>query len=819
MDPRNNPWFFLSVLFLFFSSKTHLTIAADTISVGESLTGNQTIVSKDENFELGFFRPGKSLNYYIGIWYKKVTTQTVVWVANRDKPLLDPSTSELRLLGNGNLVLFNQSKTPIWSTNSPSNTLNSTEAFLGDDGNLVLRDGSNPSAVIWQSFDYPTNTWLPGGKLAFNKRTNQSQLLTSWRNEEDPAPGIFSLELDPRGTSQYLIKWNGSQQVWTSGEWNGQTFNLVPEMRLNYIYNFSYVTNENESYFTYTVYNSSIVSRFVMDLSGQIKQLTWAEKTQMWNLFWSQPKQQCDVYGICGPFGSCNQDTLKCECLPGFEKRFPKDWDLNDPTGGCVRETPLQCGRKDGFSRRSNMKMPANPQVLSDRSAEACEAACADRCSCNAYAYGSSGCSIWDGDLLNPQQQSNDGGDLYLRLAASAIRIPEGKTKKKSITGAVVGAIVGVVAFLVLALVLIWRWRVRRSVGTSKTVEGNLVAFTYRDMQNATKNFSQKLGGGGFGSVFKGVLPDSTAIAVKKLEGLSQGEKQFRSEVSTIGTIQHVNLVRLRGFCSEGTKRLLVYDFMSKGSLDSNLFHPKDTVILDWKTRYQIALGTARGLVYLHEKCRDCIIHCDIKPENILLDAEFCPKVADFGLAKLVGREFSRVLTTMRGTRGYLAPEWISGVAITAKADVYSYGMMLFEIISGRRNSEHYSNDEKIRFFPTWAATKMNEGEEIISLVDNRLEGNVDIEELTRACRVACWCIQDDEAHRPTMGQVVQILEGVLEVNTPPIPRSLHVLVENQDKVFFFSESSNRSSQAQSNTTSSTSSQAKSTASSMSSKS
>jgi len=212
---------------------------------------------------------------------------------------------------------------------------------------------------------------------------------------------------------------------------------------------------------------------------------------------------------------------------------------------------------------------------------------------------------------------------------------------------------------------------------------GSLVAFAYKDLQTATKNFSEKLGGGGFGSVFKGVLPNSSLIAVKKLESWSQGEKQFRTEVSTIGNIQHVNLVRLLGFCSEGTSRLLVYDFMPNGSLDSHLFTEKDSDFLDWKTRYQNSMGTARGLAYLHEKCRDCIIHCDIKPENILLDAEFFPKVSDFGLAKLVGREFSRVLTTMRGTRGYLAPEWISGVAITAKAVGSSYGMMLFEFVSG----------------------------------------------------------------------------------------------------------------------------------------
>ncbi|KAK9156066.1 hypothetical protein Sjap_003546 [Stephania japonica] len=314
----------------------------------------------------------------------------------------------------------------------------------------------------------------------------------------------------------------------------------------------------------------------------------------------------------------------------------------------------------------------------------------------------------------------------------------------------------------------------------SIAVEGSLMAFTYKDLRIASKNFSEILGSGAFGSVFKGVLPDSTLIAMKKLEGTTQGEKQFRAEVSTIGTIHHVNLVRLRGFCSEGNKRLLVYDYMENRSLNSHLFRNDESKVpLDWKTRYNIVLGTARGLAYLHEECRYRIIHCDIKPENILLDADFVPKVADFGLAKLLGREFSRVLTTMRGTRGYLAPEWISGVAVTAKADVYSYGMMLFEIISGRRNSQR--GDGKIDYFPTWAATEIASGENVLAILDKQLEGNADTEELTRTFRAACWCIQDDEVHRPTMGQVVQILEGFLEARPPPIPRSLQLIMEGEE--------------------------------------
>ncbi|XP_043697901.1 G-type lectin S-receptor-like serine/threonine-protein kinase At2g19130 [Telopea speciosissima] len=714
MGARINPCFFLSGLFLYVSLDTCLSIGTGTLSIGESISGDQTIVSEGNgNFELGFFTPdNKSNNYYIGIWYRKISERTVVWVANRDKPLSDKNYSQLKLLENGNLVILDSMDTiNIWSTNLIStSSSNSTEAALLESGNLVLRNVSNSSELIWESFDHPTDTLLPGGKFGLNKlRANTSSA-------------------SPHGRIQWI------------------------------------------------------------------------------------PLR-----------GSTLSKLILMESI-GFSPRKATDYskNLSDWSGGCVRNTPLQCvgnaasvkgEEEDGFLKMSNMRLPMNPQsVAIGSSLQACEVACLNSCSCNAYAFDGNNCSVWKGDLLNLEQLSDGDtgrGDLYLKLAASELSNSTssgGGNKKGSVTTrAIVGAVSGVVALLGLLVVLIWTKQRRDLVGTLKLVEGYLVPFSYRDLRIATKSFSRKLGKGGFGSVFKGTLSESTIVPVKKLEGLSQGEKQFRAEVSTIGMIQHVNLVRLRGFCCQGTERLLVYDFMPNGSLDSHLFHKKkdsgDKVLLDWKTRYQIALGTARGLAYLHEKCRECIIHCDIKPENILLDAEFCPKVADFGLAKLLGRDFRRVLTTMRGTIGYLAPEWISGVAITAKADVYSYGMMLFELISGKRNSNQ-SASEKFRFFPIWAASKINEDGEILSFLDYRLEGNVDLAELETACKVASWCIQDDEVHRPSMGLVVQILEGIVEVSTPPIPRNLQNLVETDHEsiVFFPEPSSSQSSQARSPT-------------------
>ncbi|KAL6657832.1 hypothetical protein ACP70R_005612 [Stipagrostis hirtigluma subsp. patula] len=805
-------------VFLFLLSQILLCTAVDTINSTTPLSGAQKIVSKNNRFTLGFFPPKQGntspsgpRNYYIAIWYSNIPQVTTVWTANTDVPVSNLTTASLTIGSDGNLVLLDQSKNrQLWSTHI-SIASNSTMAVLQDVGSLDLIDSTNSSRVYWRSIDHPTNTWLPGGKLGLNKITNVSQRLVPWRNNADPSPGLFSLELDPNRTNQYFIQWNKSITYWSSGPWNGNIFSLAPEMTAGYNYNFVFIDNVTESYFIYSLKDESIISRFIIDVNGQIKQLTWVEALQSWTLFWSQPRSQCEVYALCGAYGSCNLNALPfCRCIKGFSQKVQSDWDLQDYSAGCKRNVPLLCqtnstsakAQQDKFYSMADVRLPDNAQRAVAASSQDCQVACLNNCSCDAYTYNSSGCFVWHGDLINLQEQysENGGGTLFLRLATP--ELSDSKKSKKTLIGAVVGGVAAVLIILAAVSYILYQKNHReRTLRISKTTYATLIAFRYSDLQHVTNNFSERLGGGAFGSVFKGKLPDSTAIAVKRLDGLHQGEKQFRAEVSTIGTIHHVNLVRLLGFCSEGSRRLLVYEFMPKGSLDLQLF-PGETTVLSWATRYKIALGTARGLNYLHEKCRDCIIHCDVKPENILLDESFVPKVADFGLAKLLGRDFSRVLTTMRGTRGYLAPEWISGVPITAKADVYSYGMMLLELISGRRNADK-KEEGKSSFFPTLAASKLHEGDVQI-LLDPRLDGDANIDELTRACKVACWCIQDDENARPTTGQIVQILEGFLDVNMPPIPRSLRVLGESPDTINFFSDvSSSQTFQTQNSTTNS----------------
>ncbi|KAM0925948.1 hypothetical protein ACQ4PT_003824 [Festuca glaucescens] len=807
--------------------------AADTIAVGRPLSGEQRLVSKRGKFALGFFQPDTSSknwyigiwynqipkhttvwvakNWYIGIWYNQIPKHTTVWVANRDAPVSDPASSQLSVASDGNMVLLHDghAKAPVWSTNVTASNSTSTVGLLLDTGNLVLADASNTSLVLWQSFDHFGDTWLPGGKLGRNKRTGEVTRLFAWRGYDDPAPGAFSLELDPDGaTSQYLLSWNGTAPYWTSGNWTGHGFTAVPEMMATdsypmSLYTFGYVDGADESYFVYDVKDDTVVTRFVVDVTGRVQFLTWVQSAAEWMLFWSEPKAQCDVYAFCGAFAACVENTLpSCRCLRGFSERRPHAWLQGNHAAGCVRDAALQqCATPnakddDRFYTMPNVKLPSNAQgVAAAASGHDCELACLGNCSCTAYAYNGS-CSLWHEGLINLQDTSSSGtgdGAIMIRLAAS--EFTGTGHNKKLIIGIVAAAVVAAVAVMVLVSVLVLRRR-RATAPRRVKLEGSLMMFTYRDMQSVTKNFSEKLGGGAFGSVFKGSLPDApaTLVAVKKLEGFRQGEKQFRAEVSTIGTIQHVNLIRLLGFCSEGTRRLLVYEHMPNGSLDRHLFGSSSShgIVMSWETRYQIALGIARGLDYLHEKCRDCIIHCDIKPENILLDDTFAVKVADFGLAKLMGRDFSRVLTTMRGTVGYLVPEWISGTAITAKADVFSYGMLMFEIVSGRRNVEQ-RQDGTVDFFPSTAVSRLLDGD-VKSAVDGRLGGHADMDEVERACKVACWCVQDDEGARPSMGMVVQVLEGLVDVIVPPIPRSLKLLGDPSNNVKFFSGFSTSSS-------------------------
>ncbi|XP_071696610.1 probable receptor-like protein kinase At5g20050 isoform X2 [Rutidosis leptorrhynchoides] len=319
-----------------------------------------------------------------------------------------------------------------------------------------------------------------------------------------------------------------------------------------------------------------------------------------------------------------------------------------------------------------------------------------------------------------------------------------------------------------------------------RKIAGLPTKFRYKELEEATDNWKSLIGKGASASVFKGVMKDGTQVAVKRIQREEErGDKEFRSEIAAIASVQHVNLVRLFGYCIHNNLRFLIYEFIPNGSLANWIFSRPASArnkrflaggCLSWDLRYAVALDVAKALSYLHHDCRSRVLHLDVKPENILLDENHRAIVSDFGLSKLMTRDESRVLTTLRGTKGYLAPEWLLELGVTEKSDVFSYGMVLLELIGGRRNvtvidtaggSNH--SKRKFQYFPKIVMDKMKAGR-IMEVVDQRLLdlGGLDEREVTKLVRVALWCIQEKVRRRPSMMEVVKWLEGRVAVEEPP---------------------------------------------------
>ncbi|XP_040371197.1 receptor-like serine/threonine-protein kinase SD1-8 isoform X2 [Rosa chinensis] len=774
------------VILLCLYLKTHICLAADTITTNQSLSGDQTIVSAGGVFELGFFNPGSSSKYYIGIWYKDLD---VVWVANREQPITDTSSSELRI-SDGNLVLFNESKSPIWSTNVSSTSGTSIRAVLLDNGNLVLRAGSNSSQPSWQSFYHPSGTLLPGGRIGFSSITKQKQILTSWKSSEDAAPGLYSLELDRNGTNSYILLWNRSKQYWTSGPWDekNRTFGLVTD----YIYNFSYVTNKNESYFTYSLYDPAILSTFLMHASGRVRQKSWLRSVNQWQFFWSQPRQ-CQVYAFCGAFGSCDEKSSPfCNCLNGFEPKSKVDWDLQDYSGGCSRRTYLYSGNatsdnaeKDRFLDMPSMSLPENQESVDAASIVQCESICLNNQSCAAYAYDSNGCSIWIGDLFNLEQLTGDDSDgttLYLRLAASEfknVKSAKSPAKKRSLVIATITATAGLLTVIVGCI--LWKKTLgkrrerRRKYNETKSNIGakndaELPVYSLKSILVATNNFSEtnKLGEGGFGPVYKGILTESQEVAIKRLSKKSgQGHQEFMNELKLIAKLQHTNLVRLLGCCIEDGEMILIYEYMPNRSLDKFLFDASENMKLDWDKRFQIIEGVAQGVLYIHKYSRLKIIHRDLKTSNVLLDDTMKPRISDFGMARIFGINQTEANTNrVVGTYGYMSPEYGLYGQFSEKSDVFSYGVLLLEIVSGKRSGSFYHVERAVTLAGwAWELWKEGKGMEVI---DASIRETCRPHEALRCIHVGFLCLQQSPADRPTMSSVIHMLQASDATSLPP---------------------------------------------------
>ncbi|CAJ2648785.1 unnamed protein product [Trifolium pratense] len=811
--------------FLFITSFSFLitiSTSTDTLTSSQIFRTNQTLESSNGTFVLGFI-PGTNSNIYLAIWYKNINPRTIVWVANRDNPLQNNSNNDgfLKISDNGNIVLLLNSSTQsdnnrnlVWSSNQTTVTKNQVVLQLLDNGNLVLREKNvnDPTKYLWQSFDFPTDTLLPSMNMGWNFDKKTEQYLTSWKiTGENPSTGDYSFKIDYHGLPEIFLR-NDETIIYRSGPWNGERFSGVPKMEPgtdSIVFNFS--LNEHGVNYSFYIENRSIFSRLVVDSSGVLQRRTWVESSKTWTTFWYAPKDQCDNYKECGPYSVCDTNANPvCVCVKGFSPKNEQAWKLRDGSDGCVRNTNLDC-ESDKFYHMENVKLPETSSVFVNMTMgiDECGDLCHRNCSCTGYAYvttDGSGCVMWFGVLFDIRSYSDGGQDLFVRLAASDID-NSGSTsgsQKKNHKAEIIGiTISAVVIILGLGFIFCKRRKFlsklnrntdnRGSLQRSRDLLMNEVVVTSkrggssgkRDMDDlelpmfdfkiitmATNNFieANKLGEGGFGIVYRGRLIEGQEIAVKRLSKTSgQGLEEFKNEVKLIARLQHRNLVRLLGCCIDKDEKLLVYEYMENRSLDSILFHKARKPLLDWNTRYDIICGIARGLHYLHHDSRLRIIHRDLKTSNILLDSEMNPKISDFGIARIFGQNQTEA-NTLRvvGTYGYMSPEYAMDGNFSVKSDVFSFGVLVLEIISGKKNRGFcYTNDDMNLLKNAW--TQWREGT-ALKLIDSSIGDSYAQSEVLRCIHVGLLCVQERAEDRPTMPSVLLMLSS--ETALMPEPRS-----------------------------------------------
>ncbi|PHT90644.1 G-type lectin S-receptor-like serine/threonine-protein kinase [Capsicum annuum] len=766
-----------SVYFVLFF---HITNASsDSISINQFLQDSETLVSNNKTFKLGFFSPQNSTNRYVGIMYN-IQSQSVVWVANRDKPLQD-SRGTLTISEDGNLVILNGQNKTVWSSNISPAARNST-AQLSDTGNLVLKDNSS-GRVLWESFSDLSDSLLQHMKLGTDKSSNTTNLLKSWKSPVDPSDGSFSSGVQPETIPQLFI-WKNGLPHWRSGPWNKQVFIGIPDMTSSSFNGFELVNdNTGTAYFSYSYVDQGVgVMGLFLNSTGFLMQKNFYFRKNEWQVIWATPANECDFYGKCGPFGSCdNNGSPICSCLQGFKPKNQEEWGKGNWTNGCIRKTALENernnsnteqGKQDWFLKLQSMKVP-DSSIWVNSGQKVCESDCLRNFSCIAYSYYIGiGCMHWERILIDIQKFSNTGADIFIRLSYS-----EQEHKKNKV---VVGIIIPIICSIVIAILGYFsckllakhRGRKRKNDFLASEFE-DLPLYNFDMLANATDNFHQssKLGQGGFGPVYKGKLPEGQEIAVKRLSQSSgQGLEEFMNEVVVISKLQHRNLVRLLGCCIERGEKMLVYEFMPNRSLDAYLFdgHSEEEYFLDWSKRAIIIEGIGRGLLYLHRDSRLRIIHRDLKASNILLDEYLNPKISDFGMARIFAANQDQANTNrVVGTYGYMAPEYAMKGRFSEKTDVYSFGVLLLEIISGRRNTS-FDQDDCALSLLAYAWKLWNENK-IVELVDPKIIKLQLEKEIHRCVHVGLLCVQEYAEDRPNVSIVLSMLSR--EIDDLPCPK------------------------------------------------
>ncbi|KAG5405843.1 hypothetical protein IGI04_011962 [Brassica rapa subsp. trilocularis] len=563
-----------------------------------------------------------------------------------------------------------------------------------------------------------------------------------------------------------------------SGPWNGIEFSGIPEEGRNHPV-YSYTENSEEVAIRFLIANQSIYSRLkIIDL-GYVHRFTLIPPSRGWSNFWTFPTDDCDAYKSCGPYAYCDLSTSpRCNCFEGFDPMNRQQWDLGEGSDGCVRRTPLSC---------------SGNRCLSD-------------CNCTSFAAadvrrGGTGCFIWTGELYDTRTYSFAGQDLYVKVATVDLVLSSDEERVRN--GKIIRWSIGVSLMLILSVIVFCFWkrrqkqaksaetpivkkqvlmnrmvlpRQRNLSGDNQVEDLEVPLIEFEDVLIATEHFSDcnKVGKGGFGVVYKGRLLDGQEITVKRLSEMSaQGTNEFINEVRLIGRLQHINLVQLLGCCVDEGEKILIYEYLENLSLDSHLFVLSRRCMLNWQMRFDIINGIARGILYLHHDSSIRIIHRDLKASNILLDKDMTPKISDFGMARIFGRDETEANTRkVVGTYGYMSPEYALDGIFSIKSDIYSFGVLLLEIISGKRNKGfYYSGRDHNLLECVWRNWKEGQGIEIVdTVIIDSSSPTFRPREILRCLQIALLCVQARVEDRPLMSSVVLMLGSEAEDIPQPKP-------------------------------------------------
>jgi len=791
-DPMAFEAVVLWVLCMLFAKQGESIIKPGSRLYATEIGNNSSWVSPSGHFAFGFYPQGNG--FAVGIWLVAAPQKTVVWTANRDihpVPLnstLNITTTGMRLFPSGreSLALIS--------------TINTTSASMLDSGNFVLY--SNGSTVVWQSFDNPTHTLLGGQNL-----TSDAKLVSSV-SEKDYSSGAFFIIMQEDGNLVAYPKDSAASA--SDAYWASNTAKMFAELWLSAAGSLCIgegitclhknISPPNKSHNTSSIYRATLAADGNLILYEHQFENSSSESTHV-RVLWSTSLEKCQIKGFCGFNTYCSnvKGDAVCECFPGFvpsntSGNVSRDCVLAYAQDGCrSSEAPNQMILYN-IAELEDVYWIATPYSVVPMKKKECENSLRDDCDCVAVLYWKGNCEKYGLPLTYGRRLQNSSvvalfknasGTVQNTIPGTFFQKPKSKVvtdNKKSvimILAFTLGSISLLSLIFAVSIFFTYKRKVHKYTTLSEsdqnlglTGECSLRSFSFDELVKSTGSFTEEIGRGSFGAVYRGETGDDNQnIAVKRLERVAVGDwqREFRNEITSIARTHHRNLVKLIGFCIDGAGSLLVYEYVRNGSLGSLLFN--DEKQISWRDRLKIALDVARGILYLHDECEVRIVHCNINPRNILMDETWTAKISDFGFARLLKCEHSRMRKEDDGTSKYLAPEWQKEAPVSVKFDIYSFGMVLLEIVCRRRSIEMKVSSAEEILLSSWVYKCFAEGQ--LNRVVKKDE-SVEWKIMERMVKVGLWCVQDNPSLRPLIKNVILMLEGLKDIPIPPSPAHPH---------------------------------------------